>query len=124
MLTAGPDPTVAVLHQAAPVRIVATTADGQQLWSRTFSEGVLKHVAADNHGDLLVVLGSTNSPSWRPERIRRFDGATGRVTWQYHSYDGMLSEVAVHPDDGRVFVTDELYHWADTAYGHRERRTR
>lgn len=103
------------LTRVAPGRITATTLDGRQLWTRAIdvSEGLLKHVAADAYGGLVMVFHSTYTPQWTPQRIRRLDGRTGQITWEYYSYDGELSEVAIHPN-GTVYVTDEQYHTADT----------
>ena len=78
------------------------TARIEQLWSRTFSgEAIIKDVAADAYGGLILVLTDTFERDGLPQRVQRIDGATGAVSWQYCSADGDLSEVAVHPD-GRV----------------------
>jgi hypothetical protein len=100
-------------------RIRATTIDGRLLWARELRDlapydGLVRHVAADSLGGLVLVLGSTyDSPEALPQRVQRRDGLTGHITWESFADDGALSEVAIH-SDGRVFVVDEAYHTADT----------
>jgi len=100
-----------------PTQIRATTFDGQQLWSRTFSgEAIIKDVAADAYGGLILVLTDTFDRDGLPPRVQRIDGATGKVSWEYFAPDdGSLSEVAVHPE-GTVFVSTEGYYYPDVTY--------
>ena len=100
-----------------PTQIRGTTFDGQQLWSRTFSgEAIIKDVAADAYGGLILVLTDTFDRDGLPQRVQRIDGATGKVSWEYFAPDdGSLSEVAVHPD-GTVFVSTEGYYYPDVTY--------
>jgi hypothetical protein len=100
-----------------PTQIRATTFDGRQLWSRTFSgEAKIKDVAADAHGGLVLVLTATYDTNGLPQRVQRIDGATGKISWEYFAPDdGSLSEVAVHPD-GTVFVSTEGYYYPDVTY--------
>jgi alpha-tubulin suppressor-like RCC1 family protein len=90
-------------------RIRATTWDGRELWRRTVNDDV-KHVAADNHGGLVLVLGS-EYPEWRflhaEQRIQRLNGQSGSVDWEYVMHKGSLTEVAIHPD-GTVYSVETL----------------
>jgi hypothetical protein len=100
-----------------PTVIRAMTFDGQELWSRSFAgEAVIKDLAADARGGLLLVLKATYDTDGLPQRVQRIDGATGAVSWEYFAPDdGDLSEVAVHPD-GTVFVSTEGYYYPDVTY--------
>jgi len=91
-------------------RISAITRDGRQVWDYSFDDGIPKQFAADNHGGLLILLSNDygGSPSV-PERVRRLDGATGTISWEYIAQDGSLTEFAVHPN-GTVYLADEAYH--------------
>jgi hypothetical protein len=100
-----------------PTVIRAMTFDGQELWSRSFAgEAMIKDLAADARGGLLLVLKATYDTDGLPQRVQRIDGATGAVSWEYFAPDdGDLSEVAVHPD-GTVFVSTEGYYYPDVTY--------
>lgn len=94
----------------APTVVRGVSIDGRQVWQHSFTGGIVKQVASDNHGGVLLLIHSEYTGSEPlPQRIRRLSGTTGAVSWEYLSADGDLSEFAVHPD-GRVFVTDEPYY--------------
>ena len=97
-----------------PTIIRAVTADGRELWQQTLTGPTIKHVAADQQGGLVVVLNNSYGLTDNlPEGIERLDGLTGRMSWEYFSNDGSLSEAAIRAD-GTVFVVDEAYHTAET----------
>lgn len=99
-----------------PTVIRAMTFDGRELWSRVFTEPMIKDVAADGHGGLILVLTNAFESQSLPERVQRLDGATGHLSWQFFPHDdGSLSDVAVHPD-GKVFVTVHGYYYPDVTY--------
>jgi len=87
-----------------PTRIRATTADGRELWDRGWTDRQVQQVAADNNGGIVVVLASQD---FEPQVVRRIDGRTGEITWEYIASEGgwttHVSDVAIHPD-GTVFL--------------------
>jgi hypothetical protein len=101
-----------------PTVIRAVTADGRELWTYTLQAdpslgGYLpvKQVAADDRGGIVIVVSSIRSACCYQmnEAIRRIDGATGQVSWEYQHREtfGRFSEIAIHPD-GTVFVVEKL----------------
>jgi hypothetical protein len=84
-----------------PARIRATTADGRQLWDISLQRQV-QQVAADNNGGFIVVFSQHDA---LPHTIRRIDGRTGAISWEYLASSGFLSDVAIHPD-GTVYATE------------------
>jgi hypothetical protein len=98
-----------------PTRIRATTVDGRELWEHVIDGPILRQVASDNHGGITVLLESwydyDDNARFYPDTIRRIDGFTGAVSWEYaaaytNASTSSLSEFAIHPD-GRVFVVED-----------------
>jgi hypothetical protein len=93
----------------SPTRIRAATADGRLLWEHVFHTQELVQVAADQFGGVVMVLKAGHDDNDAPlaAGIRRLDGLTGAVTWEYLAEleYGVVSEVAIRPD-GMVFFTD------------------
>ena len=86
--------------------IRAVTQTGHQVWTYRFDDGIPKQFAADNYGGLLILLSHNygGSPSV-PARVRRLDGATGTISWEYLSNDGELTEARNPPrSNGRIGV--------------------
>jgi putative pyrroloquinoline-quinone binding quinoprotein len=100
-----------------PSRLRATTLDGRQLWDLQFAGPVVSHVAADNNGGVVLVFPDQfddwNDHEYSPGTIRRLDGRTGAVTWEYvvERGAGSISEVAIHLD-GTVYAFEEPYYGA------------
>ena len=93
---------------APPARIRATTADGRQLWDMTFTDRTPQQVAADNNGGVVFVLPKAvigPNHDWVSATIRRIDGRTGSITWEYIEPWGDFSDVAIHPD-GTIYTTE------------------
>jgi hypothetical protein len=80
----------------------------QWCWCRSLVP--LEHAAVDKDGGLLLVFDAYLDPqnTYHPASIRRLDGATGGVTWEYLVI-GSVSKVAVHPD-GKVFTSEWPYY--------------
>jgi len=96
-----------------PTRIRATTVDGRELWEHLVEGPIIRQVAADNHGGLTFLLESWHDENGQfyPDTIRRLDGFTGAVSWEYsaaftNASTSSLTEFAIHPD-GRVFVVED-----------------
>jgi hypothetical protein len=98
-----------------PTSIAATTMDGRRLWEYRFTGATVSQVAADNQGGVVLVLpdDQPGSSEYNPGTIRRLDGRTGGVTWEYvvEGGAGSISEVAIHPD-GTVYAFEEPYYGA------------
>jgi alpha-tubulin suppressor-like RCC1 family protein len=86
-----------------PTQIRATTADGRRVSEMVFSGRIPRQIAADNDGGYVLVFAQSDG---EPSIIQRVYGATGTVAWEYKSFSGFLSDVAVHPD-GTVYATEK-----------------
>lgn len=85
-------------YDTKPARVTATTWDGRALWSYSRSERV-EQFAADNRGGVvLVTSGYYDSYFHTWHTVKRLDGMTGAVSWEYVSFYDDLSTVAIHPD--------------------------
>jgi hypothetical protein len=94
-----------------PTTITATTPDGRQLWQRQFGGPVARQFAADEYGGLVLLMEHYYPPySYEPHFLRRYDGVTGAVSWEYHApwdsnHASRVSPFAIAAD-GRVFLVE------------------
>ncbi|HSC08396.1 MAG TPA: chitobiase/beta-hexosaminidase C-terminal domain-containing protein [Steroidobacteraceae bacterium] len=116
----GPEPTGLFFAEhggfGQPTRVTGTSWDGRALWTYSGNEEVT-HFAADNRGGVVLVVGGTLESStaelpgkgwlYPLQGIRRLDGGSGTVAWEYLMGNGELSSVAIHPD-GTVYVVETL----------------
>jgi hypothetical protein len=101
-----------------PTVIRAVTAEGREAWRYTLPADTIfggyspvRQVVPDDRGGLLVLVSSSRPVCCHAmnETIRRLDGITGEVTWEYGHREtfGRFSEIALHPD-GTIFVVEKL----------------
>ena len=105
---------------ALPTVVRAASADGREVWKYTLPPdptfggyAPVKQVAPDDRGGVVLVVSSSQPVCCyrMNEVIRRLDGLTGEVSWEYWHREtfGRFSEIAIHPD-GTVFVVEKLSH--------------
>jgi len=101
-----------------PTVIRAVTADGRELWKYTLPNdptfggyAPVQQVVPDDRGGVVLVVSSSQPACCYTmnEVIRRIDGITGEVSWEYWHREtfGRFSEIALHPN-GTVFVVEKL----------------
>jgi hypothetical protein len=86
-----------------PTRIRSTTPDGRQLSEFSFDGRIPRQIAADNSGGFVLVFPNADG---QLGTIQRVDAASGTVTWEYVSFVGFVSDVAIHPD-GTVYAAEK-----------------
>ena len=86
-----------------PTRIRSTTADGRQLSEFSFDGRIPRQIAADNSGGFVLVFPNAEG---QLGAITRVGASTGTITWEYVSFVGFVSDVAIHPD-GTVYATEK-----------------
>jgi Concanavalin A-like lectin/glucanases superfamily/Bacterial Ig-like domain/IPT/TIG domain len=101
-----------------PTVVRAVAPDGREVWRYTLPPDPLfggyspvKQAVPDDHGGLILVQSSSRPACCYQtnEVIRRLDGLTGEVTWEFLHPEtfGRFSEIALHPS-GLVFVVEKL----------------
>jgi len=101
-----------------PTVVRAATADGREVWRHALPPDTtfggyapVKQVAPDDRGGVVLAVSSSRPACCYQmnEVIRRIDGLTGQVSWEYRHREtfGRFSEIAIHPD-GTVFLVEKL----------------
>lgn len=69
----------------------------------------MQQVAADEYGGVVALITHQTSGEYSPHTVRRYNGATGRLSWEYVAYWDVnnashLSDFAIAPDGRVLFV--------------------